>query len=195
MEPTNHHSYSNGYRPDATAYSQGWESAHLVMDIKVGNPHSSNPDDTGRRGAAVGFGNTKPDLVAKMFGQLQRGLEGDGQFNPATGAGYVKPTEGDYAHAIATGQDVRMILFETFGGFGRDTMRVLKKVKAVVSNKLATHQYNDASWSTRNWMSYQCQKLSVKLHIAVAWEIGAELGLPTCTGTDPRHDGAEDAGA
>ncbi len=72
--------------------------------------------------------------------------------------------------------------------------RLLKRLKNDVADKLATHQYETASWSTRNWMSYSCQKLSVKLHIAVAWEIGYELGLPACSGTDPRVGGEPNTG-
>ena len=124
-----------------------------------------------------------------MFGQEQRGLPGDGNFDPDTGARYVSPKEADYVHAIATHQDVQMLLMETYGGFGRGTTQLFKKLKNDVANKLATHQYEMASWSTRNWMSFQCQQLSLALHIAVAWKIGYELGLPACCGTDPRGGG------
>ena len=46
-----------------------------------------------------------------------------------------------------------------------------------MSNKLSRSQYLDeVSWSTRNWTSLQCQRLSVALHIACAQEIADELG-------------------
>jgi hypothetical protein len=194
MEPDDYVSYSSTYRPDLVARMRGRASMALVGDTKLCSPHATDPTLTHHRGSLVGFGHTAPALVAKMCGQKQRGEPGDGQFDPVTGGGYVRPTAADYEHAIATQQDVQMLLFETYGGFGPGTMRLLKRLKDEVANKLATHQYETASWSTRNWMSYSCQKLSVKLHIAVAWEIGYELGLPACSGTDPRVGGEPNTG-
>ena len=34
----------------------------------------------------------------------------------------------------------------------------------------------EASWSTRNWLSLQSQRISVALHKEVAWAIATELG-------------------
>jgi hypothetical protein len=186
MEPEDYMSYSNTYRPDMVARMQGSEGMNYIGDVKIACPHASDPTKTDSRGSMIGFGNTEPKLVTKMFGQKQRGKSGDGNFDPANGSGFVRPKVADYAHAIATHQDVQMLLFETYGGFGRGTMRLLTKLKNEVANDLSTHQYDMASWSTRNWMSYQCQRLSVALHIAVAREIGYELGLPAASGTDPR---------
>ena len=46
---------------------------------------------------------------------------------------------------------------------------------ADVGNKLSARQYDEATWSTRSWLSFQTQRLSVALHLALAWEIGSEL--------------------
>ena len=35
-----------------------------------------------------------------------------------------------------------------------------------VRNKLSHQQYDLTSWSARSWLSFQTQKLSVKLHLA-----------------------------
>ena len=43
--------------------------------------------------------------------------------------------------------------------------------------KLSTQQYDSATWSTRSWLSFQTQRLSVALHMALACEIGNELGM------------------
>ena len=42
-------------------------------------------------------------------------------------------------------------------------------------------------------LSFQTQQLSVVLHTAAAWEIGHELGLAVCHGTDPRDHVARPA--
>ena len=36
--------------------------------------------------------------------------------------------------------------------------------------------------------AFRSQRLSVKLHLAVAYQIGQELGLAACRGADPRDD-------
>ena len=51
-----------------------------------------------------------------------------------------------------------------------------KAPKAKVKDKLTHAQHLDeASWSTRTWTTLQCQRLSVVLHTACAWEITEEL--------------------
>ena len=52
------------------------------------------------------------------------------------------------------------------------------------SNKLTAHEYEETTWSARTWLSFVHQRVSVALHRAVAWEIGAALGAPTRAGAD-----------
>ena len=66
-------------------------------------------------------------------------------------------------------------------------MRLLKRLSYDVGNKMSAAQYDEATWSTRSWLAFQTQRLSVALHLALAWEIGAELGLGVCCGADPRE--------
>ena len=40
----------------------------------------------------------------------------------------------------------------------------------------------EASWSTRSWLSLQSQRISVALHTAAAWEIASELGYSAARG-------------
>ena len=44
-------------------------------------------------------------------------------------------------------------------------------------NKLSARQYDLTTWGARSWLAFQTQQLSVKLHIACAWEIATELGI------------------
>ena len=45
-----------------------------------------------------------------------------------------------------------------------------------MQNKLSKKQYEDeVSWSTRTWSALMAQRMSVALHLAVAWEIAVEL--------------------
>ena len=62
-------------------------------------------------------------------------LAGDDAFNPSTGTGYVSPSKGpgDYAYAVAKGVQVAAaLLFETFGGFSPDVVRLLHAAAATV---------------------------------------------------------------
>ena len=117
----------------------------------------------------------------------QRGEEGDGNFNPETGTGYVAPRKADYAHALSLDVEVMLLAFETFGGFSPGVERFLKKLAFEVRNKLNHQQYDLTTWSARSWLSFQTQQLSVKLHIACAWEIATALGIAAATAVaDPR---------
>ena len=175
-EPENHLDYSNTYKPDVAIRGGGAGGRHYVGDVKFLDPLSSNMEDVARRGSYVAFGNTEPGIRVKVFGLKERG-KGEGTFKPATGTGYVKEKDGDYAHAMAQNHDVRCLLFETFGGFGRDVERLFKTMAFSVMDKMSKSQYEDeASWSTRSWTALQCQRLSVVLHIAAATEIINELG-------------------
>ena len=76
---------------------------------------------------------------------------------------------------------------KTFGGFSPGVVKFLKDLAWEVRNKLSHQQYDLTTWSARSWLSYQTQQLSVKLHIACAWEIAEELGLAPATAVaDPR---------
>ena len=87
------------------------------------------------------------------------------------------PLEADYAHALQQRHKVLPLLFETFGGFAPETVAFLKACRNEVHNKLTKAQYEETTWSARNWMTFQCQKISVALHKAAAFEIACELGL------------------
>ena len=52
------------------------------------------------------------------------------------------------------------------------------QMKDKVRNKLSKRQHEDeASWSTRSWLSLQAQRMSVALQLAAAEEIATELRL------------------
>ena len=77
-----------------------------------------------------------------------------------------------------------MYLFETFGGWcnarGQTNGRPFYQMKDKVRNKLSKRQHEDeASWSTRSWLSLQAQRMSVALQLAApaAEEIATELRL------------------
>ena len=161
----------------------GIEKRRLCGDQKLLDPMSSNPGDIERGGAFVGFANTQPKIEAKTYGQAQRGTPGDGPFDPTTGKGYVEPLEGEYAFALQQGCDVQCLLFETFGGFSAAVRRLIGRAADQVRNKLSRAQHLDeASWSTRTWTTLQCQRISIALHTACAWDIQEELTLALANG-------------
>ena len=104
---------------------------------------------------------------------------GDGDFRPSDGGGYVAYKKADYAHALSRSDtDVQMYLFETFGGWCNAVKRLFYQMKDKVRNKLSKRQHEDeASWSTRSWLSLQAQRMSVALQLAAAEEIATELRL------------------
>ena len=70
---------------------------------------------------------------------------------------------------------MRLLLFETFGGCGAGVLHVLRLLGEEVQNRLSHAQYDQTSWSARNWRTYQTQRLSVVLARAAAGEIADEL--------------------
>ena len=74
--------------------------------------------------------------------------------------------------------DVQMYLFVNFGGCCNAVKRLFYQMKDKVRNKLSKRQHEDeASWSTRSWLSLQAQRMSVALQLAAAEEIATELRL------------------
>ena len=163
----------------STSTGAGRSRSRRVGDVKFKDPLSSNPEDVGQRGAFVGLGNTEPGTSADVFGLEQRGAVGDGDFRPSDGGGYVAYKKADYAHALSRSDtDVQMYLFETFGGWCNAVKRLFYQMKDKVRNKLSKRQHEDeASWSTRSWLSLQAQRMSVALQLAAAEEIATELRL------------------
>ena len=149
----------------------------MVGDLKFIDPLSSDAGSVGLLGQLVGFANTGPAVCEKMFGLQQRGMPGSGSFKPATGEGYVAPRPGDYSYAIANGVQVEALLFETFGGFSPAVISLLHAAGANVENRLSSAQYDTATWSTRSWMSFSCQRVSVALHTAAAWELACAYDM------------------
>ena len=162
------------------------------------------------RGAFVGLGNTEPGTSADVFGLEQRGAVGDGDFRPSDGGGYVAYKKADYAHSLSD-TDVQMYLFETFGGWCNAVKRLFYQMlvsspslavlhlstylptyqmKDKVRNKLSKRQHEDeASWSTRSWLSLRAQRMSVALQLAAAEEIATELtGSPRRRRTSDVHE-------
>ena len=74
---------------------------------------------------------------------------------------------------------MQMLLFETFGGWSAPVVKLFKKMRDKVQNKLSKKQYEDeVSWSTRTWLALMAQRMSVALQLAAAWEIAVELKVP-----------------
>ena len=84
---------------------------------------------------------------------------------------------GDYRYAREDkGVEVQLLLFESFGGFGKGVLEILRKAADVLQNKLTRAQYLDeVTWTTKNWLGLQKQRISVVLHTAIAEQIVNEL--------------------
>ena len=76
---------------------------------------------------------------------------------------------GDYRYAREDkGVEVQLLLFESFGGFGKGVREILRKAADVLQNKLTRAQYLDeVTWTTKSWLGLQKQRISVVLHTAI----------------------------
>ena len=70
---------------------------------------------------------------------------------------------GDYRYAREDkGVEVQLLLFESFGGFGKGVREILRKAADVLQNKLTRAQYLDeVTWTTKSWLGLQKQRISV----------------------------------
>ena len=48
---------------------------------------------------------------------------------------------------------MQLLLFDSFGGFGKGIREILRKAADVLQNKLTRAQYLDeVTWTTKNWL-------------------------------------------
>ena len=74
------------------------------------------------------------------------------------------------------GGEVQLLLFESFGGFGKGVREILRRAADVLQNKLTRAQYLDeVTWTTKSWLGLQKQRISVVLHTAIAEQVVNEL--------------------
>ena len=121
-------------------------------------PISSNSSTTGEAGSYAGFGNTAADLRAKNLG--------------CESVGGRDPIRAKYAGALKKNQDVRVCVFEVFGGF--DTFNggavdLLNELAAAARGK--TPEGQEPPWSARNFVPYWSQIISSKVQRGAAAEI------------------------
>jgi len=90
---------------------------------------------------------------------------------------------------------VRLLLIETYGGFGVDLNRLFRAAAHSQANALSKAQLDEqASWSTtRSWTALQGQRLSLAVQFAVAYEIINELGYGDGTATTAARGAAAEA--
>ena len=176
--------YSSSHRPDLTILYGLGGSHHIIGEVKLFDALAATAAAVDRRGAYVAFGNTREKARAQVLGRAQLGALGDGAFNRYTGKGYVPPLEGDYGDARRKHHEVALLLFETLGGFSPETVQFLLRARDLQNNKLSSAQYRLTTWSARSWMNYQCQRLSIALHRACAFEISCALGLYGASSSD-----------
>ena len=118
-----------------------------------------------------------PQSRREVHGERQRGEPSEPAYSSVTGQGYVREVDGQYKRARGHGVDLRCLHFETFGGFGPESVAFVEELSHAVSNKLRKHEFDETTWAARTWCTFTTQKLSVALHRAVAGEIASALGL------------------
>ena len=80
-------------------------------------------------------------------------------------------------HGEEHGAAVDELLFETFLGFGRGVVGLLRRAAEDRGNKLRGSEYDATTWSARTWLGYAGQRISCALARAVAWELAAAMEL------------------
>ena len=68
------------------------------------------------------------------------------------------------------------LLFEEFGAMSAGVEELLMRVAEVAGRKLTWWQYDQTSWSAREWMPFALQRLSVQLWTALADEAQRAIG-------------------
>ena len=71
---------------------------------------------------------------------------------------------GCHTQSITLTTQVQLLLFESFGGFGKGVREILWDAANVLQNKLTRAQYLDeVTWTTKSWLGLQKQRISVVL--------------------------------
>ena len=92
---------------------------------------------------------------------------------------------GDYERALQAGVRCIPMLIETFGGFGPGLLEVLRRADEWRQGRLVSSEYDETTWSARNYMTFVAQRISVATHLSLAQEIAEALGLSVAA--DPRE--------
>ena len=92
------------------------------------------------------------------------------------------------------------LLFEEFGAMSAGVEELLMRVAEVAGRKLTWWQYDQTSWSAREWMPFALQRLSVQLWTALADEAQRAIGAASRDREGPRGNasgmgGSEGKGA
>ena len=133
----------------------------------------------------MAFGNTLPSAREVVHGRPERGEAGT-RFDPRTGQGHVAAIEGKYARAEALGVDVRVLLFEVWGGWSPAVVDLMEATATERGNKLTRCEYDETTWAARSWHVFGAQRIACALTQAVAQAVARELDLTTAR--DPRDD-------
>ena len=83
---------------------------------------------------------------------------------------------------------VEALLFEEFGAMSAGVEELLRRVAEVAGRKLTWWQYDQTSWSAREWMPFALQRLSVQLWTALKDEAQRAVGAASRGREGPRGD-------
>ncbi|EOD39914.1 hypothetical protein EMIHUDRAFT_125602, partial [Emiliania huxleyi CCMP1516] len=129
---------------------------------------AASGQDDGRR-----LGCDRGREVGRELGRF-RGGQGTGRWHTRGGRVVggdrrIPSYGGEYRYAREDKDvDVRLLLFESFGGFGKGVGEILWEAANVLQNKLTRAQYFDeVTWTTKSWLGLQKQRISVVLHTAI----------------------------
>ena len=89
---------------------------------------------------------------------------------------YSKRSASRFARGL--GYFVQELVVETFGGLGTALVELIKQAAAMRGNKLTHGEYaEEATWSTRKYVPFVMQRISVAVQTAAASEIRQSLGM------------------
>ena len=110
-----------------------------------------------------------------------------GRWDPRTGTGTVEAVKGHYTDAEGKCH-VMALLSEEFGAMSAGVEELLMRVAKVAGRKLTWWQYDQTSWSAREWMPFALQRLSVQLWTALADEAQRAIGAASRGREGPRGE-------
>ena len=127
-----------------------------------------------------------------------------GRWDPRTGSGTTGTVGRGCQGPVYTDAEgkcrVEALLFEEFGAMSAGVEELLMRVAEVAGRKLTWWQYDQTSWSAREWMPFALQRLSVQLWVALADEAQRAIGAASRDREGPRGNtsgmgGSEGKGA
>ena len=164
--------YSSDAIPDFVSEWHGQGGAHEIGEVKCYNPVVADNAQLWR-GATRAFGATEARLLESILGEAAAWPEHLGKPLPPLLSG--QPRRAKYQTALDGGHTVQPLICEVWGGFALGATRYLNSLAQLRGDSIAEER-SSCTWTTRSFVSYYGQLLSIAVNVGGAMEIERALG-------------------